>query len=112
MRHQLVKRDQMLSNPLVLFSAVVERKLVKILRLDKVRQTLARVHILVDLHENGLWVGHQGSRSPISILASGPSTCGSFLDVLEMRTCSPLDQLSLLLFKLLIVNKTTSASSG
>ena len=68
MRHQLVKRDQMLSNPLILFLAVVERKLVKILRLDKVRQTLARVHILVDLHENFLGLCNHPARE----LAVGP----------------------------------------
>ena len=68
MRHQLVKRDQMLPNPLILFLAVVERKLVKILRLDKVRQTLARMHILVDLHENLLGLCNHPARK----LAVGP----------------------------------------
>lgn len=52
----------MLPDSLVLFLAVVKRKLVKILCLDKVRKTFARMHILVDLHENFLRLSNDSTR--------------------------------------------------
>lgn len=63
----------MLPDSLVLFLAVVKRKLVKILCLDKVRKTFARMHILVDLHENFLRLSNNSTcqlavRSSLALL--------------------------------------------
>lgn len=84
---QLIESDQVVLDPLILLLGVVSLELIQVLLAHVVRQSLARMHVLVDLHEHSRRVGDLRPGCHVGHLRG--VTGRGLLDMLQLRAATP-----------------------